>query len=131
MKSIHTLMSVVAFSLAGSAFAGGGPYPEPAIPGGESVKSRAAVAAEAREAQKLGLLTVGEEDVRIAMPASVKSRAEVAAEASEAQHLGLLTVGEEDVRVATSEQQLQIAAAGRRAAEQMQVASKGKASARQ
>jgi hypothetical protein len=129
MKTIHTLLSVLAFSVAGSALAGGDVYPEPAIPSSESVKTRAEVIAETHEAQRLGLLTVGEEDVRVAMPESVKTRAEVIAETREAQRLGLLTVGEEDVRVATAQQEQLIAAAGRRAAEQMQVASEGKSGA--
>jgi len=129
MKAIHTLLSVLAFGVAGSAFAGGDTYPEPAIPTSESVKSRAEVIAETREAQRLGLLTVGEEDIRVAMPESVKSRAEVIAELREAQRLGLLTIGEEDVRVATAQQAQMIAAAGRRAAEQMLVASEDKSSA--
>lgn len=126
MKSIHALMCVAAFSLAGSAIAGGGPYPEPAIPGGESVKSRAEVLAEVRDAQSRGLMTLGEEDVRVAMPEQpAKSRAEVVAETREAQRLGLLTLGEEDVRIASSEQAALIAAAGHRVAEQVHVAAQG------
>lgn len=90
MNAIHTLASLLALSLAGSAIAGGGPYPEPAVPTSESTKSRAEVMAEAREANRLGLLTIGEEDVR----------------------------------VASAEQEAQIFAAGRRASEQMKVATK-------
>lgn len=129
MKTIHTMLSVVAFSLAGPAFAGGGPYPLPAVPTVESTKSRAEVMAEAKEAQRLGLLTVGEEDVRFAAAESVKSRAEVSAEAREAQRLGLLTIGEEDVRIATAAQEQLIAAAGRRAVGQLQYAAQDKSSA--
>ncbi len=127
MKAIHALTSVLAISVAGAAFAGGGPYPEPAVPTVESTKSRAEVMAEAREANRLGLLTVGEEDVRVADFEPTKSRAEVVAETFEAQRLGLLTVGEEDIRVATAEQEALIFAAGRRAAERVLIAARPEA----
>ena len=64
MKSIHAASSVFAMLFAGAALAGGGPYPLPAIPQPDSFKSRAEVVAELREAQRLGLVTTGEEDVR-------------------------------------------------------------------
>jgi hypothetical protein len=83
MKTVHTLLSVLAFSLAGSAIAGGGPYPEPPVPTVESTKSRAEVMAEAREANRLGLLTIGEEDVRIASAEQEALIAEAARRAGE------------------------------------------------
>jgi len=59
MKTIHTLLSVIAVTLAGSAVAGGGAYPvdEATVSAG---KSRAEVIAEWKEAQRLGLLEVSE-----------------------------------------------------------------------
>lgn len=66
MKSVHTLLSIVAVSVAGSAFAGGGPYPLPAVPTADSTVSRAAVVAELREAQRLSLVSVGEGDIPVA-----------------------------------------------------------------
>jgi predicted RNase H-like HicB family nuclease len=98
-------------------------YPEPYLWQSESGKSRAEVIAELEEAQRLGLITNGEQDVKVVTPdAPGKSRAEVIAELEEAQRLGLLNFGEGDVPVATAEQEALIAAAGRRAAEQLQVA---------
>lgn len=66
MSAIRFALSVLALSAAGSAFAGGGPYPEPFLSEGDSVKSRSEVVAEMQEARRLGLLTVGEEDVLVA-----------------------------------------------------------------
>jgi len=82
MKTIHTLLSLVAIGLAGTALAGGGAYPvdEPATTG--------------------------------------KSRAEVIAEWKEADRLGLLTISEAGLPESTPRQEAQIAAAGRRAAEE-------------
>ncbi|HEU0205027.1 MAG TPA: DUF4148 domain-containing protein [Burkholderiaceae bacterium] len=57
-------------------------------------------------------------------PATVrgKSRAEVVAEAIEAQRLGLIAFGEGDTPIATPAHEEQIAAAGRRAAERLRLA---------
>jgi predicted RNase H-like HicB family nuclease len=123
MKATYAVLSVFAMSVAGSVYAGGGPYPEPYMVQGESVKTRAEVRAELREAQRLGLVSTGEEGIRFAASeGSDKSRAEVAAELEEAQRLGLLTIGEEPFKVATPEQEQMIAEAGRRAAEQVLIA---------
>ena len=84
MKTIHTLLSLVALALSGTALAGGGVYP------------------------------VDEQDAT----ASGKSRAEVIAEWQEAQRLGLMTISEAGLPESTPRQEAQIAAAGRRAAEE-------------
>jgi hypothetical protein len=123
MKTSYAVLSVFAMSVAGAAFAGGGSYPEPYLAESGPGKSRAEVIAEVKEAQRLGLLSVGEGDYPvIASAASGRSRAEVVAEMAEAQRHGLLTIGEEDAKVATSEQEQWIAAAGRRVAEQVRFA---------
>lgn len=85
MKSKYLVLSALVF--AGSAIAGGGPYPEPAIPSSEVFKSRAEVVAELREAQRLGLLTTGEEDVRIASPRQEKMIADAGRRAAESERL--------------------------------------------
>jgi Domain of unknown function (DUF4148) len=124
MKATQSIVAMFVLSAAGAAFAGGGPYPEPAIPESGSV-SRAQVISELREAQRLGLMIVGERDVP-ADPrhqvAATKSRAQVIAELREAQRLGLLNFGEGDAPVATAEQERLIADAGRRAAEPTRLA---------
>jgi hypothetical protein len=68
MKTIHTVLSVIAIGVAGSAFAGGGPYPvdEPPIEG--PGKSRAEVIAELKEAQRLGLVSTSEAGVPESTP---------------------------------------------------------------
>jgi predicted RNase H-like HicB family nuclease len=120
MKAKHAVLSVFAMCVAGAVHAGGGAYPEPYLWTSESGKSRAEVTAELREAQRLGLITNGEEDVKgVVSEATGKSRAEVVAEFEEAQRLGLVTSGEEGVKAATPEQEQMIVEAGRRAAEQI------------
>ena len=54
MKTIHTVLSVIAIGVASSAFAGGGPYPVDELPTAGPGKSRAEVIAEFKEAQRLG-----------------------------------------------------------------------------
>jgi nucleotide-binding universal stress UspA family protein len=83
MKRSHFLMSALALCLAAPAFADGGPYPEPAVPTTESTKTRAQVAAEALEARRLGLITTGEEDIRIATPEQEQLIAEAGRRAAE------------------------------------------------
>lgn len=68
MKSIHTVLSAIAISVASSAFAGGGPYPVDEPPAAVPGKSRAEVIAELREAQRLGLVSVGEAGVPESTP---------------------------------------------------------------
>ena len=87
MKSKHGVMSVLAILFAGSAIAGGGPYPEPAIPTSEGAKSRAEVVAELREAQRLGLVTTGEETVRTPSPSQAKLIADAGRRAAENERL--------------------------------------------
>jgi hypothetical protein len=60
MKTIHTVLSVIAIGVAGSAFAGGGPYPVDEPPAEGPGKSRAEVIAEFKEAQRLGLVSTHE-----------------------------------------------------------------------
>jgi hypothetical protein len=117
MKSKASIVAVLVLA-SGAAFAGGGPYPEPAIPeSGPSSKTRAQVMAELREVPGLGL-TNSEGDVFSDMAkhtGPTKTRAQVVAEMREAQRLGLLNFGEGDVPVATPEQERLIADAGRKA----------------
>lgn len=88
MKSTHAISALSALLFAGAAFAGGGPYPEPAIPAADAVaKSRAEVVAELREAQRLGLVTTGEEDIRTASPAEARMIAEAGRRAAESERL--------------------------------------------
>jgi hypothetical protein len=77
MKTASTLLSVVALALSGSAFAGGGPYPEPYLDQSSAEVSRAQVVAELREAQRLGLTTIGEGDV----PEATQQQQQLIAEA--------------------------------------------------
>lgn len=125
MNSKLVVFSMFAISLAGSALAGGGSYPEPYLAKSEGPgRSRAEVVSEVLEAQRQGTLSFVESE----FPSSVhsgpgKTRAEVIAEMEEAQKLGLLMNGEGDFKVATAEQNEQIADAGRRAAS-IQVAGK-------
>lgn len=61
-------------------------------------------------------LQYGARDQRFVIRPSVRSRAEVRAELRAAAQFGLLSGGEADLRYATTEQEAQIAAAGRSAA---------------
>ena len=87
MKSTHIVSSVFAALFAGAAFAGGGPYPLPAIPTSDAVKSRAEVVAELREAQRLGLVTTGEEDVRTPTEREARMIADAGRRAAESERL--------------------------------------------
>ena len=68
MKTIHTVLSVIAIGVAGSAFAGGGPYPVDEAPAEGPGKSRAEVIAEFNEAQRLGLVSSSEAGVSESTP---------------------------------------------------------------
>lgn len=124
MKSKLVVFSLFAIGLAGSALADAGNYPEPYLAKSEGPgRSRAEVIAEVMQSQREGRLNFVESE----FPSSVhsapgKSRAEVIAEWQEAQRLGLLSTGEGDSKFATPQQNEQIAAAGRRAAESVQFA---------
>lgn len=125
MKSKASIVAALVFA-SGAAFAGGGPYPEPAIPESGTSKTRAQVMAELREAQGLGL-TNAEGDVfsdQSKHSGPTKTRAQVVAETREAQRLGLLSIGEGDVPTASPEQEKLIADAGRKAAEPTHLAGK-------
>ena len=126
MKSKLAVLSLVAMTVAGSALAGDGDFPEAYLWKGEPTKARAEVIAEMEEAKRLGQFTVGDDGPgAFANQGSGKSRAEVVAELEEAQRLGLLTSGEEGARFATPSEEQQIAEAGRRAAEEVRVAKGG------
>jgi hypothetical protein len=83
MRSKYAVLSTLAILYAGSALAGGGPYPEPAIPTSEVAMSRAEVVAELREAKRFGLLTTGEEDVRTPTPGEARQIADAGRRAAE------------------------------------------------
>ena len=87
MKSKHGVVSVLAVLFAGSALAGGGPYPDPAFPTSEVTKSRAEVLAELREAQRLGLVTTGEDGIRFPSPSQAKQIADAGRRAAESERL--------------------------------------------
>ena len=121
LKSARALSIAVLLGFSGVAAAGEIPIGEGAYPpepeGVSTVITRAQVVAELREAQRLGLVTVGEDPYAvITQRASTKTRAEVVAELREAQRLDLVDVGGEgDAPVATAEQERLIAEAGLRA----------------
>jgi hypothetical protein len=83
MKATYAVLSVLAMTVAGSALAGGGAYPEPYLWQGESTKSRAEVVAELEEAQRLGLLTYGEDGVKFSTPAQEQQIADAGRSAAE------------------------------------------------
>jgi hypothetical protein len=121
-----TIFSVFAISLAGSALADAGNYPEPYLASSEGPgRSRAEVIAEVMQGQREGKLNVAEGDFPSSVHSSPgKSRAEVIAEWKEADRLGLLAIGEGDSKVASVEQNEQIAEAGRQASESFSLAGK-------
>jgi len=84
-----------------------------------SKTTRAEVVADLREAQRLGLISVGEAGFKFTEPtaANAKPRVQVVAELHEAQRLGLVSIGEGDIPIATAEQERLIAVAGLRAVE--------------
>jgi len=117
MKSKFVVFSLFAISLAGSALADAGNYPEPYLAKSEGPgRSRAEVVAEVMQAQQEGKLAFAENEFPASVGSPGKSRAEVIAEWKEAERLGLLSIGEGDSKVASVEQNEQIAAAGLRAA---------------
>jgi hypothetical protein len=123
--SVSFLIGVSTVVAAGEIPVGEGPYPPE--PKSVSTTSRAQVVGELREAQRLGLISVGEADSNVValQPASVKTRAQVIAELREAQRLGLVNVGGEgDTPVATAAQEQLIVEAGVRALEQPRVAAR-------
>ena len=126
MKATYAVLSVFAMTVAGSALAGDGDFPDAYLWKGESAKTRAEVIAEMEEAKRLGQFAVGDDGpAALANPGPGRSRAEVVAELEEAQRLGLLTSGEDGVKFATPSDEQQIVKAGRRAAEQVHVAKGG------
>jgi hypothetical protein len=83
MNAKQLVLSVLAMGLAGAVQAGGGAYPEPFLEESAPAKSRAEVIAEVVEAQRLGLLTVGEEDIKVATPEQERMIAEAGRRAAE------------------------------------------------
>jgi hypothetical protein len=120
--SLSILLGLSGMASAGEVTIGEGPYPpEPEVP---SVTSRTQVAFELRQAQRLGLISIGEADSDFGtlQPASTKTRAQVIAELREAQRLGLVNAGGEgDAPTASAAQERQIVDAGIRARQQSRV----------
>lgn len=123
--SLSFLLGVSTAAAGGEISVGEGIYPPE--PESVSTTSRAQVVAELREAQRFGLISLGEADSNVVAPqaASAKTRAQVIAELREAQRLGLVNVGGEgDVPAATATQERLIVEAGVRALEQPRVAAR-------
>lgn len=120
--SLSILLGLSGLVSAGEITIGEGAYPPaPEVP---SVTSRTQVAFELRQAQRLGLISIGEADSDLGalQLASNKTRAQVIAELREAQRLGLVNVGGEgDAPTANAAQERQIVEAGVRAREQSRV----------
>lgn len=120
--SLSILLGLSSLASAGEITIGEGSYPlELEVP---SVTSRSQVAFELRQAQRLGLISIGEADSDIGAlrSESNKSRAQVIAELREAQRLGLVNAGGEgEVPMASVAQERQIVEAGARAREQSRV----------
>lgn len=127
LKSARILSVAILLGLSGVASAseptiGEGPYP--AEPDVSSVTSRAEVVFELRQAQRLGLISIGEadSDLDALQLVSNKTRAQVIAELREAQRLGLVNAGGEgDAPMTSAAQERQIIEAGVRAREQSRV----------
>lgn len=145
MRRVHGCVSGLLLAVSTAAWAGVEPYPEAITGPSVSTKTRADVVAELHEAIRAGqmydfpimyadrqaLAEARREIAGNAQPAALPDetvvvwgdarvvRARVQAEAAEANRLGLLSFGEGDPPAATTAQELLIAAAGQRAAEQM------------
>ncbi len=124
MKQAH--LSSVAFMLAvtSSAWAGVEPYPDAVLAEQVSGRTRSAVIAELHEAQRLGLVSIGDGDfpsVKLSQQSADSAtlqgdartmRAKIHAETLEAASLGLLSFGNGNPPIATAEQEKLITAAG-------------------
>ena len=133
MRQVHSSAFAAVLVITTSAWAGGGPYPVDAGYDQASSRTRAQVIAELREAQRLGLMSSVEGDFpNIAVSGGTGNafsagdprtvRARVHAETVEAGRLGVLGYGEGNPPVATASQEELIAAAGRRAVDDIMVA---------
>lgn len=124
MKQVHLCSVALMLAVTSSAWAGVEPYPDAVLAEQVSVKMRSAVIAELHEAQRLGLIPIGEGDFpsiklnqQSADSATLKGdgrtmRAKIHAETLEAASLGLLSFGNGNPPIATAEQEKLIAAAG-------------------
>jgi hypothetical protein len=134
MNRFHLSTVALLLAVSTSAWAGGGLYP--ASMETAATTTRAQVAAELDEAQRLGLMssverfpsyrtpdvTPGEAFIVWGDAGQVVLRAKVRAETQMASRFGLLNFGEGDPPIATAEQESLIAAAGQRAVERARMA---------
>lgn len=148
MLRVQSCVSGLLLAVSATAWAGVEPYPEAVIGPSVSTKTRAEVVAELHEAIRAGQMYdfpkmfadtrayAESGSVAAAGASSVTQdgdtvvvwgdarvvRARISAETQEANRLGLLAFGEGDPPIATAEQEALIAAAGRRAVSQLQIA---------
>jgi hypothetical protein len=133
MRRIHSSAIAAVLAITSSAWAGSGPYSADTDVDPAPGKTRSAVVAELHEAQRLGLMSNSESDfptIRVGGasantfsagdPRTVRAR--LHAEAVEAGRLGVLNSGEGNPPIATASQEELIAAAGRRAVDDIQTA---------
>lgn len=132
MKRVHLSAVALLLAVTTSAWAAVEPYPAAVQAEDAPAMTRAEVAADLHEAQRLGLLSNVESDFPYA-GAAVRSehtfggdpgvvRTKTHAETVEAGRLGILSFGEGDPPVATASQEELIAAAGRQAVDALRVA---------
>lgn len=133
MKRVHLSAVALLLAVTTSAWAAVEPYPAAVQAEDAPAMTRAEVAADLHEAQRLGLLSNVESDFPYA-GAAVRSehtfgagdaravRAKMHAETVEAGRLGILSFGEGDPPVATVSQEELIATAGRNAVDALRVA---------
>lgn len=133
MRQVHLSAFAAVLALTTQAWAGGEPYPADAGYDAAAGKTRSQVIAEVHAAQRLGLMSNVESDFPSAAVGGASGnsvgaaesrtvRARIHAEAVEAGRLGLLSFGEGNPPVATTAQEELIAAAGRRAVDDIQTA---------
>jgi len=134
MKRVHLSAIALVLAVSTSAWAGDGQYPTDAGYGQASSKTRSQVIAELHEAQRLGLVSSGDNDfsyfqvgaqngdTAIAGDDSRVLRAKIRAETREEEKLGLLNLGDGNPPIATAQQEQLISVAGEQAASQARVA---------
>lgn len=145
MKRVQSCNAAILLAASTAAWAGGGMYPPLAVDDGVPGRTRAEVVAELHEAirsgrmydhpymysdwlafaqassrvddetQAAGQVTIDANGAVVVWGDTHLMRVKIQAEAAEANRLGLLSFGEGDPPVATAEQEMLIAAAGRRA----------------
>ncbi|MBK9245441.1 MAG: hypothetical protein IPM30_11490 [Burkholderiales bacterium] len=130
MRRIHFSAAAAVLAITTHAWAGGGPFPADATQDLTSLNGGAQVIAELHEAQRLDLLSNVERDFPSVVVGGASDsalsaddprtvRAKIHAETVEAGRLGVLGSGEGDQPVATAAQEELIAAAGRRAVDDL------------